>query len=34
LGEIVHSDDSVIPGPNPAQPPTTVPSGITQSAAA
>jgi len=33
LGEIVHSDDSVIPGPNPAQPPTTVPAGITQSAA-
>ena len=23
LGEIVHSDDSVIPGPNPAQPPAT-----------
>jgi uncharacterized membrane protein len=34
LGEIVHSDDSVIPGPNPAQPPATVPPGITQSAAA
>ncbi len=34
LGEIVHSDDSVIPGPNPAQPPATVPRGITQSAAA
>jgi uncharacterized membrane protein len=34
LGEIVHSDDSVIPGPNPAQPPTTVPPGVTQSAAA
>jgi uncharacterized membrane protein len=34
LGEIVHSDDSVIPGPNPAQPPTTVPPGITQSVAA
>jgi uncharacterized membrane protein len=34
LGEIVHSDDSVLPGPNPAQPPRTVPSGITQSAAA
>ena len=33
LGEIVHSDDSVIPGPNPAQPPRTVPAGITQSAA-
>jgi uncharacterized membrane protein len=33
LGEIVHSDDSVIPGPNPAQPPATVPTGITQSAA-
>ena len=33
LGEIVHSDDSVIPGPNPAQPPATVPPGITQSAA-
>jgi uncharacterized membrane protein len=34
LGEIVHSDDSVIPGPNPAQPPSTVPSGIAQSTAA
>ena len=34
LGEIVHSDDSVIPGPNPAQPPATVPAGIAQSAAA
>ena len=33
LGEIVHSDDSVIPGPNPAQPPRTVPAGITQTAA-
>ena len=33
LGEIVHSDDSVMPGPNPAQPPATVPAGITQSAA-
>ena len=33
LGEIVHSDDSVIPGPNPAQPPATVPTGITQSVA-
>jgi uncharacterized membrane protein len=33
LGEIVHSDDSVIPGPNPAQPPRTVPPGITQSVA-
>jgi len=27
LGEIVHSDDSIIPGPNPAQPPPTVPTG-------
>jgi uncharacterized membrane protein len=34
LGEIVHSDDSIIPGPNPAQPPATVPAGMTQSAAA
>jgi uncharacterized membrane protein len=34
LGEIVHSDDSVIPGPNPAQPPRTVPPGITQSVVA
>jgi uncharacterized membrane protein len=34
LGEIVHSDDSVIPGPNPAQPPVTVPPGITASASA
>jgi len=34
LGEIVHSDDSVIPGPNPAQPPATVPAGITHSASA
>jgi uncharacterized membrane protein len=34
LGEIVHSDDSIIPGPNPAQPPSTVPPGITQSATA
>ena len=34
LGEIVHSDDSIIPGPNPAQPPATVPPRITQSAAA
>ena len=33
LGEIVHSDDSVIPGPNPAQPPAVVPPGSTQSAA-
>ena len=32
LGEIVHSDDSVVPGPNPAQPPPTVPLGVTQSA--
>ena len=28
LGEIVHSDDSIIPGPNPAQPPATVPAGV------
>jgi len=34
LGEIVHSDDSIIPGPNPAQPPISVPPGITQSATA
>jgi uncharacterized membrane protein len=34
LGEIAHSDDSIIPGPNPAQPPATVPSGIAQSASA
>jgi len=31
LGEIVHSDDSLIPGPNPAQPPREVPSGLSQS---
>jgi uncharacterized membrane protein len=34
LGEIVHSDDSLIPGPNPAQPPAIVPRGVTQSASA
>jgi uncharacterized membrane protein len=28
LGEIVHSDDSIIPGPNPAQPVAEVPPGI------
>jgi uncharacterized membrane protein len=27
LGEIVHSDDSIIPGPNPAQPPREIPAG-------
>ena len=27
LGEIVHSDDSIIPGPNPAQPRAAVPTG-------
>ena len=27
LGEIVHSDDSIIPGPNPAQPPPRDPAG-------
>jgi uncharacterized membrane protein len=32
LGEIVHSDDSVIPGPNPAQPPASIPAGMTPSA--
>ena len=34
LGEIVHSDDSLIPGPNPAQPPRDIPAGRTQSAIA
>jgi uncharacterized membrane protein len=34
LGEIVHSDDSLIPGPNPAQPPRDIPAGRTQSATA
>ena len=28
LGEIVHSDDSIIPGPNPAQPPREMPSAV------
>jgi uncharacterized membrane protein len=28
LGEIVHSDDSIIPGPNPAQPPARVPENL------
>ena len=32
LGEIVHSDDSLISGPNPAQPPRDIPAGRTQSA--
>ena len=31
LGEIVHSDDSLIPGPNPAQPPAEIPAGIARS---
>jgi uncharacterized membrane protein len=34
LGEIVHSDDSIIPGPNPAQPPATIPAGAAGSVAA
>jgi uncharacterized membrane protein len=34
LGEIVHSDDSIIPGPNPAQPPRGIPSGVSASASA
>ena len=29
LGEIVHSDDSIIPGPNPAQPTRETPAGVT-----
>ena len=33
LGEIVHSDDSIIPGPNPAQPPSQLPAGVAQSVA-
>jgi uncharacterized membrane protein len=32
LGEIVHSDDSVIPGPNPAQPPRDIPATVRASA--
>lgn len=28
LGEIVHSDDSIIPGPNPAQPPARLPENL------
>jgi uncharacterized membrane protein len=28
LGEIVHSDDSIIPGPNPAQPTREIPAGV------
>ena len=32
LGEIVHSDDSIIPGPNPAQPSATVPAEGTPAA--
>ena len=34
LGEIVHSDDSLVPGPNPAQPPRDIPAGRTQSTTA
>ena len=29
LGEIVHSDDSIVPGPNPARPPETIPDNLT-----
>ena len=32
LGEIVHSDDSIIPGPNPAQPPREIPSATSAAA--
>jgi uncharacterized membrane protein len=28
LGEIVQSDDSIVPGPNPAQPPAEIPAGL------
>ena len=34
LGEIVHSDDSIIPGPNPAQPPREIPAGVRTPASA
>jgi uncharacterized membrane protein len=34
LGEIVHSDDSIVPGPNPAQPQPRMRSGNAQSVAA
>jgi uncharacterized membrane protein len=34
LGEIVHSDDSIIPGPNPAQPPREIPAGVSAAASA
>ncbi len=34
LGEIVHSDDSIIPGPNPAQPPREIPTGAPAAASA
>ena len=34
LGEIVHSDDSIIPGPNPAQPSREIPSGASAAASA
>jgi uncharacterized membrane protein len=34
LGEIVHSDDSIVPGPNPAQPQPRTPVGNAQSVAA
>ena len=31
LGEVVRSDDSIVPGPNPAQPPATVPPEVSAS---
>jgi uncharacterized membrane protein len=34
LGEIVHSDDSIVPGPNPAQPPARNSADLARSAAA
>lgn len=34
LGEIVYSDDSIVPGPNPAQPRPEIPAGLAQSGAA
>jgi uncharacterized membrane protein len=34
LGEIVQSDDSIVPGPNPAQPPKSIPASQTGSASA
>jgi uncharacterized membrane protein len=34
LGEIVHSDDSIIPGPNPAQPTREIPAGVSTPASA